>query len=99
MAAATARPRPAPGGGAGSRRQVGRLAETIGFILEDLAREGTPAYLEKHHGIRVPDEMLQTAVDLAVRYVPNRYLPDKALDLLDEACAAACLDDGAPQPI
>jgi ATP-dependent Clp protease ATP-binding subunit ClpC len=42
---------------------------------------------------------LKTAVDLAVRYVPDRYLPDKALDLLDEACAAASLQaQGAAPP-
>ena len=35
-------------------QQVGRLSETIGFTLEDLAREVTPAYLAHHHGIHVP---------------------------------------------
>jgi predicted nuclease with TOPRIM domain len=34
--------------------QVGRLSDTVGFTLEELARELAPAYLEKHHGIRVP---------------------------------------------
>lgn len=36
-------------------QQVGRLGETIGFTLEDLAREVTPAYLAKHYGIDAPD--------------------------------------------
>jgi len=53
--------------------------------------------LEAHHAVRVPVELLQTTVDLAVRYVPNRYLPDKALDLLDEACAAVGLERVVPQ--
>ena len=59
-------------------------------------REYRPT-LETHHGVQIPDELLQSAVDLAVRYVPNRHLPDKALDLLDEACAAACLQPDTPE--
>ena len=42
---------------------------------------------EKHHGIRITDEAITAAVELSVRYIPDRFLPDKALDLLDEAAA------------
>ncbi len=55
--------------------------ETI-MILEG-ARE---AY-EQHHGLVVTDEAIHAAVEMSVRYIPDRFLPDKALDLLDEAAA------------
>lgn len=42
---------------------------------------------EQHHGIRISDEALRTAVELSVRYLPDRFLPDKALDLIDEAAS------------
>jgi ATP-dependent Clp protease ATP-binding subunit ClpC len=56
------------------------VAETI-TILEDLK----PRY-EQHHGVRISSAALKAAVELSVRYVPDRHLPDKALDLIDEAC-------------
>lgn len=48
---------------------------------------------EAHHGVTIDAEALQAAVELAQRYVPERRLPDKAIDLLDEACAAVRLPD------
>lgn len=42
---------------------------------------------EKHHMVRISDEALTAAVDLSIRFIPERFLPDKAIDLLDEACA------------
>ena len=42
---------------------------------------------EEHHKVAIPVEVLDVAVELAVRYLPERRLPDKALDLIDEACA------------
>ena len=47
-----------------------------------------PRY-ERYHNVRLPLETLQEAVELSVRYLPGRCLPDKAIDLVDEACAAA----------
>ena len=47
--------------------------------------------LEKHHGVRLGDDALAAAHDLSVRYLNDRYLPDKAIDLLDEAAAAVRL--------
>lgn len=47
---------------------------------------GQKGRLEKHHGVVINDETIQTAVKLSVRYLTDRRLPDKALDLLDEAC-------------
>ena len=43
--------------------------------------------LEKHHHVRIHDEALSAAVELSRRYLPDRFLPDKALDLLDESAA------------
>lgn len=43
---------------------------------------------ELYHGVRITDDAIVSAVDLSARYITNRYLPDKAVDLLDEACSA-----------
>lgn len=45
-----------------------------------------PRY-EVHHGVRIRDEALLAAAKLSHRYIPDRFLPDKAIDLIDEACA------------
>lgn len=45
-----------------------------------------PKY-ELHHGVRIRDEALLAAAKLSHRYIPDRFLPDKAIDLVDEACA------------
>ena len=45
-----------------------------------------PRY-ELHHGVRIRDEALLAASKLSHRYIPDRFLPDKAIDLVDEACA------------
>lgn len=42
---------------------------------------------EAHHGIKIPDDAIEAAVKLSVRYISGRYLPDKAIDLIDEACS------------
>ena len=55
-------------------------------ILQGLA----PRYAEYHH-IEIPSEAVAAAVELSVRYLPGRFLPDKAVDLLDEAASAAHL--------
>lgn len=48
--------------------------------------KGQRARLETHHQVAISDETIKAAVKLSVRYLPDRRLPDKALDLLDEAC-------------
>ena len=48
--------------------------------------------LEEHHGVVIPDSAIERAVALSVRYLPDRFLPDKAIDLLDEAGAAMRLE-------
>ncbi len=49
--------------------------------------QGAREAYEAHHGLTVTDEAIQAAVDMSIRYIPDRFLPDKALDLLDEAAA------------
>jgi ATP-dependent Clp protease ATP-binding subunit ClpB len=58
---------------------------------------GVAARYERHHGIEISERAIQLAVQLAKRYVPDRCLPDSALDLLDEAAAAKRVEvDGVP---
>jgi type VI secretion system protein VasG len=52
---------------------------------------GVVPFLEKHHGVRVLDEGLEAAVRLSHRYLPDRQLPDKAVSVLDTACARLAL--------
>ncbi|MBI5832747.1 MAG: ATP-dependent Clp protease ATP-binding subunit [Armatimonadetes bacterium] len=49
------------------------------------------ARFEAHHGLTITPQAVAAAVDLSVRYLPDRRLPDKAIDLLDQTCAAARL--------
>ncbi|MDO5413543.1 MAG: ATP-dependent Clp protease ATP-binding subunit [bacterium] len=50
--------------------------------------------LEKHHGVSLDEEALTAAYELSVRYINDRFLPDKAIDLLDEAAAAVHVEGG-----
>ena len=49
--------------------------------------------LERHHHLRITDEALKEAVQLSVRYLPDLYLPDKAIDLIDESAARVRLEE------
>ncbi len=44
---------------------------------------------ESYHGVEIPDDMIELSVNMAIRYVSDRFLPDKAIDVIDEACACA----------
>ena len=61
------------------------LLDTIEVI------KGIRIYYEKHHCVRVPDAIVTSIVKLSERYITDRFLPDKAIDLLDEACACCNL--------
>ncbi len=50
---------------------------------------GIKTRYEEHHKIKIDDSALTSAIELSCRYFPDRHLPDKAIDLLDEACAMA----------
>ncbi|MBO5402692.1 MAG: ATP-dependent Clp protease ATP-binding subunit, partial [Clostridia bacterium] len=57
--------------------------------IEDSVKilQGIKDNYEKYHGIHISDEMCRRMVILSERYITDRYLPDKAIDLMDEACA------------
>ena len=52
-------------------------------------------YYEGYHNIKITDDVLKSCVKLSERYITDRYLPDKAIDLMDEACACAALRNKA----
>ncbi len=60
---------------------------------------GVANVMEKHHGVRIMDEALVETVRLGIRYLPERQLPDKAVSLLDTACARVKLSQAATPPL
>ena len=65
------------------------ISEAINVML------GIKPYYEGYHTVSIPDNIVEKAVYLSERYVTDRFLPDKAIDLLDEACACASLENKA----
>lgn len=61
------------------------IAQTIDVIA------GIKGYYEQHHRVTVDDDIVRKTVILSERYITDRFLPDKAIDLLDESCACAAL--------
>ena len=55
--------------------------------------KGIAHYYEQYHGVKIPDGVLRQAVLLSERYITDRFLPDKAIDLIDEACSDVNLKD------
>ena len=55
--------------------------------------KGIAHYYEDYHGVTIPEEMCRQAVLLSERYITDRFLPDKAIDLIDEACSDVNLKD------
>ena len=55
--------------------------------------KGIAPYYERYHGVKIPEGMLRQAVLLSERYITDRFLPDKAIDLIDEACSDLNLKD------
>ncbi len=60
---------------------------------------GITGALEKHHGVRILDEAVESAVKLSHRYIPARQLPDKSVSLLDTACARVAISQNAIPPV
>lgn len=58
-----------------------KLKDTIAIL------KGLKPYYEKHHGVTIDDEVIEDAVYMADRYINERYMPDKAIDVIDEAAA------------
>jgi len=51
--------------------------------------KGIKGHYEKHHGVTIPDEILETAINMSIRYINDRFMPDKVIDIIDEASAIA----------
>lgn len=66
------------------------VAEPSSEICKKMLLEVAPQF-EKHHGISISKKAIDACVDLSIRYITDRFLPDKALDLLDEACSKKSL--------
>ncbi len=65
-----------------------------------LMMRGIAGPLEKHHRVQLLDEAIRSAVSLSHRYIPDRQLPDKAVSLLDTACARVAISQhGVPPPL
>lgn len=77
------------------RFQVLQVHEPSEEVATSMLR-GLVPMLEKHHGVWIMDEALQAAVRLSHRYIPARQLPDKAISLLDTACARVAVAQFAP---
>lgn len=60
---------------------------------------GLSSHYEKHHQVAYTEEALESAVQLAVKHLPQRHLPDKAIDVIDEAGAQHRLDGNPRRPI
>ncbi len=63
------------------------MADTLKIL------KGIAHYYESFHGVRIPEGILRQAVALSERYITDRFLPDKAIDLIDEACSDLNLHD------
>jgi type VI secretion system protein VasG len=64
-----------------------------------LMLRGVAGVLEKHHKVQLLDEAIEAAVKLSHRYIPARQLPDKAVSLLDTACARVAVSQHATPPL
>src|ERR687889_23750 len=60
--------------------------------------KGLRGHYEEHHRVKITDEVIEAAVKLSERYITDRFLPDKAIDVIDEAGARARLATQAPPP-
>jgi ATP-dependent Clp protease ATP-binding subunit ClpC len=67
-------------------------AETLAIL------KGLRKHYEEFHGVKISDEVLEDTVTLADRYINDRYMPDKAIDLLDETAAHLRVDKGKTPP-
>ncbi len=61
------------------------ISETVEIL------KGVKSYYENHHNVTLTDEIIKSCVELSERYITDRFMPDKAIDLVDEACACASL--------
>lgn len=69
------------------------LKDTIAIVKE------LKSYYESHHGVTIEDSVIETTVQLADRYISERQMPDKAIDVIDEAAALTRLKTGKPSKL
>ncbi|TWU01570.1 ATP-dependent chaperone ClpB [Neorhodopirellula pilleata] len=70
------------------------LEDTIAIL------RGLKSRYESHHGVRITDSALVAAANLSTRYIADRFLPDKAIDLIDEAASRLAMEkESVPEPI
>src|SRR6202041_191954 len=79
------------------RFQTVKVEEPNEAVATAMVR-GIVATLEKHHNVRILDEAVSEAVRLSARYIPSRQLPDKAVSLIDTACARVSMSQAAMPP-
>ncbi|MBV8526514.1 MAG: type VI secretion system ATPase TssH, partial [Acetobacteraceae bacterium] len=81
------------------RFQVVKVDEPTEKVAIAMVR-GLVSLLEQHHKVRILDEAVEQAVCLSARYIPSRQLPDKAVSLIDTACARVAMSQSAiPAPV
>ncbi|USN95424.1 MAG: ATP-dependent Clp protease ATP-binding subunit [Candidatus Nomurabacteria bacterium] len=68
------------------------LSETVAIL------KGLRKHYESFHNVKIPDEVIEDTVNLADRYINDRFMPDKAIDLLDETAAHLRIDKGRTPP-
>ena len=78
-----------------TRRFQPIMVNEPGVATAAIMLRGLVAPMEKHHKVRVTDEAIVAAVNLSNRYIPARQLPDKAVSLLDTACARVAISQNA----
>jgi ATP-dependent Clp protease ATP-binding subunit ClpC len=77
------------------RFQPVRVAEPTPEQAKAILR-GLRRRYEEHHGLAISDEAIDAAVELSQRYLPDRFLPDKAIDLIDEGAARLRMEEEVP---
>jgi ATP-dependent Clp protease ATP-binding subunit ClpA len=75
-------------------QKIDVLEPSVGETVQIL--QGLQSRFEEHHGVRYADEAIQAAADLSARHINDRHLPDKAIDVIDEAGASLRL--ASPDP-
>ena len=70
-----------------SRRFQTVMVEEPSALVTLRILKGIKGHYEKHHGVIIPDEALETAITMGQRYINDRFMPDKVIDIIDEASA------------
>lgn len=70
-----------------SRRFQTVIVEEPSAVVTLKILKGIKKHYEKHHGVSIPDEVLETAITMSQRYINDRFMPDKVIDIIDEASA------------